>query len=859
MKINTNLQSLMVQKNLSNSTTALNTAIERMTTGYKINHASDNAANYSISQNMTSQIQSYQVAEENTSMGLDMVQTASDSLSEIERLSTRLRALAVQAQNGTMGKDSISAINQEAAAITDEIMRIASNTGYNGIDLLKNEIDSIDISAIGLTEELDNIGADVQVKYGNFIENARTYTAEEVEAMTALSSIDAANTITEGQYKISSAEELAQLATMTNSGKITGGEFVLSSDIDLSAYKEDGGWVSIGTSSKKFQAVFNGNGHTVNNLYLDKETLGYQGLFGYVSGGTVKNVGVTNFDITAKIYSAGVVGYLTNEGTVSNCYATGTVHTTTKGAAGLVGMTNNSSVQNSYANVEVFGQGWAGGLIGQNYNNSTVENCFAIGNVTQINYQEEYTGNVCGFLGGLIGINQSSGSITNCYATGDISAQSNAIGGFLGGGNPYIENCHSTGNVYVNNTVEGETQHGGFCGRLQGGGTAKKCYSTGNVISNEGYCGGFIGSAYDSGTIISDCYSTGNVISKGEACGSFVGFINELTLSNCFATGNVTATGAYVGGLIGAAGGNSVIKNSYSTGNVESSGYEMYCHGGFIGYLYGTSTVDNCYSTGNVKSNGYNTGGFVGNISGESVINNSFSTGNVFASVQNAGGFVGLGNGGSIANCYSYGNVSSPLCAGGFAGKSYINLDNCFSYGSVSGETAIGAYIGYLDTAGTISGGFANSMSITNAIGNNISSTSTNNIADLSNKIQVGIKSTNSQIRLGGAFCLAEAQSLTKYGIQDNGAIDRIDNFINRLSEQQTMYGATVNRLESALESISISYNNIISSRSTIKDVDMAKVSSQYIRQQILQQASATLLSTANQSPALTLQLIGKL
>ena len=75
-------------------------------------------------------------------------------------------------------------------------------------------------------------------------------------------------------------------------------------------------------------------------------------------------------------------------------------------------------------------------------------------------------------------------------------------------------------------------------------------------------------------------------------------------------------------------------------------------------------------------------------------------------------------------------------------------------------------------------------------------------------------------------------------------------------SEKQTNYGSVQNRLESALDEISTQYENLVSSRSTLRDADVAEVSSEYIRQQILQQASATLLATANQSPSIALQLI---
>ena len=87
-------------------------------------------------------------------------------------------------------------------------------------------------------------------------------------------------------------------------------------------------------------------------------------------------------------------------------------------------------------------------------------------------------------------------------------------------------------------------------------------------------------------------------------------------------------------------------------------------------------------------------------------------------------------------------------------------------------------------------------------------------------------------------------------------AYTTISDFVNLLSEKSTQLGAIQNRLDSALESIMVNLENLTSSRSTIRDADIAEVSSHYIQQQILQQASATLLATANQSPSIALQLI---
>lgn len=87
-------------------------------------------------------------------------------------------------------------------------------------------------------------------------------------------------------------------------------------------------------------------------------------------------------------------------------------------------------------------------------------------------------------------------------------------------------------------------------------------------------------------------------------------------------------------------------------------------------------------------------------------------------------------------------------------------------------------------------------------------------------------------------------------------AIKSIDEILKALNEKQTEFGAVQNRLDSVLEALTISIDNLVSSQSTIRDADIAEESSEYIKYQILQQASATLLATANQAPELALQLL---
>lgn len=149
LTINTNISSLIVQRNLNSATNSLNKAIERMTTGYKINSASDNAAGYSIASNWTTKLSSLDIATENTSMGLDLLKTAEDSYALITSHLQRVRDLTEQAANGTYGSESLNAIEAEITARLEEIDRISENVEYNDIKLMDGSADAISLQ-VGL-------------------------------------------------------------------------------------------------------------------------------------------------------------------------------------------------------------------------------------------------------------------------------------------------------------------------------------------------------------------------------------------------------------------------------------------------------------------------------------------------------------------------------------------------------------------------------------------------------------------------------------------------------------------------------------------------------------------------------------
>ena len=134
--INTNLASIMVQHNLNAATTALNKSLERMTTGYKINHANDNAAGFSIMNSWTTKIGSLDIAADNASMGNDLLSTSEENYTLLTTHLQRIRDLTEQASNGTYGSVSLKAMRSEVQARLEEISRVAVNAEFNDIKLM---------------------------------------------------------------------------------------------------------------------------------------------------------------------------------------------------------------------------------------------------------------------------------------------------------------------------------------------------------------------------------------------------------------------------------------------------------------------------------------------------------------------------------------------------------------------------------------------------------------------------------------------------------------------------------------------------------------------------------------------------
>lgn len=401
----------------------LNQAIERLTTGRKINHAKDNAANYSISTKLGSKLSSYFVAQDNAAMGLDMLTTAMDSLDLVSNHLSRMRDLAEQAANDTYGANSLKAIQSETEARLAECNRTLFTAEYNKVKLFQQE-------------------PEVPEPGGSFIEEIKPLS--EAEALA------------QGYTIIKTAEELQAMENDLS------GKYILMDNIDLAGYD----WTAVGATSNFFTGEFNGNGHIIENLKINSPDKNEQGLFGSFKG-LIKNVGIVDVDITGSEHIGALCG--ASYGEIYNCYSTGKVTGLDKYTGGLAGR-SQGSIDSCYSTADVYGETVStGGLVGLIFYADKTINSYATGNVTS-------TDGAGGFVGEVIGITQDRvNKIENCYATGNVSGK-NLVGGFAGWlyeGN--VENCFSSGNVvaHIDSSV------GGFVGRLG------QCYSNqdANIIN----------------------------------------------------------------------------------------------------------------------------------------------------------------------------------------------------------------------------------------------------------------------------------------------------------------------------------------------------------------------------------------
>ena len=210
----------------------------------------------------------------------------------------------------------------------------------------------------------------------------------------------------------------------------TGYELIANLDFDTNgngapdagdAYWNNGaGWIPIGHWDTRFTADFDGNNHTIANLYIDRSDTDTVGLFGSISGSSIKRVGLVSATVSGHYSVGSLVGYGYGS-VITASYATGSVRGGNSRVGGLIGRIDRGTIVSSYATSNVSGkQGATGGLVGYSSHYSTIIASYAMGSVFG-GYR----------VGGLVGGNALYSTITASYATGRVSGN-RQVGGLVG-------------------------------------------------------------------------------------------------------------------------------------------------------------------------------------------------------------------------------------------------------------------------------------------------------------------------------------------------------------------------------------------------------------------------------------------
>jgi len=214
MIINTNMGSLNAQRNLSTSSTAMQKSLQKLSSGYRINSASDDAAGLAISEKLRGQVRGSQQAQRNALDGISLLQTAEGALNETHSILQRMRELAVQGSNGTLVAEDRVAVQTELNQLSDEIDRIGQSTAFNTSPLINGQLGAgagIDLQ-IGANEnngavndQILHIALSDSTAVGLSIDSAggNIDVADTTVAATSITNIDAAiSTVSDERSKI---------------------------------------------------------------------------------------------------------------------------------------------------------------------------------------------------------------------------------------------------------------------------------------------------------------------------------------------------------------------------------------------------------------------------------------------------------------------------------------------------------------------------------------------------------------------------------------------------------------------------------------------------------------------------------
>ncbi|WP_189030785.1 GLUG motif-containing protein [Paenibacillus albidus] len=561
-------------------------------------------------------------------------------------------------------------------------------------------------------------------------------------------------------YVILTLEHLNEMRNNLSAHYMLGADLNASETADWNSGE---GFIPIGgngNDSSQFTGVFDGKGHVISDLTINRPLTHSIGLFGIIGpDGVVRNVGLAGGSITGKSHTGGLAGR--NYGTVDQSYVASVVSSAAGTVGGLVGYNGSGSeVTSSYAAGSVSGGNYVGGLVGRN--DDTVSASYATGTVDGAN-----------IVGGLIGDNEG-GTVTQSYATGAVSGSGDHVGGLLGYNiSAFVSQSYATGSVRGNVAV------GGLVGGTDFG-LISQSYATGDV-SGGSFAGGLIGingfgelntsfwdtetsgqssaCGYDTGICSASGLTTPQALTQADYSGwdftndwfmlegatrpflrseysatisnthqlqlMALDLENHYTLAKNLDFGTTftdtsrsdmwaTRTG---GGMVTGSGFVPIGWNGLSFSGIFDGQGRKISHLtihrpqssdiGPFGSVRPSGVVkniglDSAAVTGNIA-----VGGVIGKTLG--TVSNAYYIGSVNG-MNFVGGLVGQTSGGTVSESFAAGSVDGHTGVGGLIGESCAEVSEAYAAGTVTGDMYTGGLVGNNQPGGTVSEGFYDSQ-----------------------------------------------------------------------------------------------------------------------------------------------------
>jgi flagellin len=328
--INTNIASLNAQRNLMGSANTLQTSLQRLSSGLRINSAKDDAAGLAIASRMSAQVSGLNQAVRNANDAVSLSQTAEGALSQSGDILTRIRDLAVQSANDTNSGTDRQALQQEVGQLQQELNRVANETEFNGKKLLDGTFaaEQFQVGANANQTISIDIGSAKATAIGNqttaFDATTATAAMEVASGATGASKVTAAEVLTinglkQGTANVAINSSASDIATaVNNQSETTGVTANARTEMNLSV----GGFTTASTVSFNLSSVSNAGGSQLAAISVNVSNAsdlssvadainaksGQTGVSATASGGTVKLVSATGDDIKIDTFATTVAG-----------------------------------------------------------------------------------------------------------------------------------------------------------------------------------------------------------------------------------------------------------------------------------------------------------------------------------------------------------------------------------------------------------------------------------------------------------------------------------------------------------------------------------------------------------------------